>query len=302
MYKKLSIAILGTLVAMGLATAAQAETIIDKAARTGVITVGGRVDIIPFSYINDKNQLVGYSQDVADLIAAEVSGYLGKPVTIKFQQVDDFKELMPKVQSGEIDLACNTQFTWEREAFVDFSMPYALSGIRLLTKTGGIKGNPESLVGKRVAVVPNSLGEKIMKTVQPKAILVPVAGLDAAIDDLVAGKVDAVAGDSLILAGDIQRVSNTGYELVPVNPYSRYAVGCMMGENNSIFRNLVNLAIGKMLQGYVSGDPKYTAIVNKWLGPKGILELPPELIKGYYQMVLLNYEQVPLTNPPSASK
>lgn len=301
MYKKLSIALLGMLVAMGLATSAQAETIVEKAARTGIITMGGRSDIIPFSYLNEKQELVGYSQDVADLIAEEVSGYIGKPVTIKFQQVDDFKELMPKVQSGEIDLACNTQFTWEREAFVDFSTPYSLSGIRLLTKTGGLTGNPESLAGKRVAVLPNSLGEEIVKTLQPKAILVPVAGIDEGIDALVAGKVDAMAGDSNVLAGNIQRVGSKGYDLVPANPYSRYAVGCMMGENNSTFRNLANLAISKILQGYVDGDPKYTEIVNKWLGPKGILELPSELIKGYYQMVLLNYEQVPLTNPPIES-
>lgn len=302
MYKNLSIVFLQLLIAILLPTVAKAETIVEKAARTGIITMGGRADIIPFSYLNEKKDLVGYSQDVAALIEQEVSLFLGKPVTIKFQQINSFPELFSKVSNGEIGLACNTQFTWQREMYADFSIPYSLSGIRLLTKTGSLKGTPESLVGKRVAVLPNSLGESTMKIVQPKAILVPIAGVDEGIDVLVSGKVDAVAGDSNILAGTIQRVSETGYELVPANPYARYAVGCAMPENNSTFRNLVNIAIAKMLQGYVAGDAKYTTMVNKWLGPKGILELPPELIKDYFQTVLLNYEQIPIANSPKTSK
>ncbi len=302
MFKKLLIALLGLLVALSLPTAAKAETVIEKAARTGIITMGGRTDVIPFSYVNDKKELVGYSIDVANLIEQEVSLYLGKPVKIQFQTINELSQLFPQVANGEVDIACNTQFAWQREMFVDFSIPYSLSGIRLLTQKGGLTGTPESLVGKRIAVLPNSLGESTMKIIQPKAILVTVAGVDEGIAALVSGKVDAVAGDSIVLAGNIQRVSETDYELVPQDPFVRYAVGCMMPENNSTFRNLVNLAIAKMLQGYVIGDEKYTSIVNKWLGPQGILELPTELIKDYFQMVLLNYEQIPLPDSQTTTK
>ena len=45
--------------------------------------------------------------------------------------------------------------------------------------------------------------------------------------------------------------------LVPTLPYNRYAVGCAMPENNSTLRNLVNLAIAQMVQGYVNGVPRY---------------------------------------------
>jgi polar amino acid transport system substrate-binding protein len=302
MLKKTSIALLGLLLAIALPATATAETIVEKAARTGIITMGGRTDVIPYSYVNDKKELVGYSLDVAALIEQEVSRYLGKPVKIQFQPINELSALIPKVANGEVDLACNTQFTWEREMFVDFSVPYSLSGIRLLAKKGSLTGAPESLVGKRIGVLPNSLGESTLKIVQPKAVLVAIAGVDEGIGDLLAGKVDAIAGDSIVLAGNVQRVSETDYELVPQAPYVRYAVGCMMPENNSTFRNLVNLAITKMLQGYWVGDAKYTDIVNKWLGPKGIIGLPPELIKDYFQMVLLNYEQIPIADSPTTSK
>lgn len=302
MFKTTSIALLGLLFSLTLHHVAKAETVVEKAARTGIITIGGRTDIIPYSYVNDKKELVGYSIDVASLIEQEVSLYLGKPVKVQFQTINEFSELFPQVANGEVDIACNTQFAWQREMFVDFSIPYSLSGIRLLTKKGGLKGTPESLVGKRIAVLPNSLGESTLKIIQPKAVLVTVAGVDEGIAGLVSGKVDAFAGDSIVLAGNIQRVSETDYELVPRDPYVRYSVGCMMPENNSTFRNLVNLAIAKMLQGYVIGDEKYTSMVNKWLGPQGILELPSELIKDYFQMVLLNYEQIPLPDSQTTTK
>ena len=302
MYKKFSLALLGLLFTLSLSPTAKAETVMERAARTGIIRMGGRTDVIPYSYVNDKKELVGYSIDIASLIEEEVSLYLGKPVKIQFETINDFSELFPQVANGEIDLACNTQFAWQREMFVDFSVPYSLSGIRLLAKKGTLKGTPESLAGKRIAVLANSLGEATLKLVQPKAILVPVKGVDEGITALISGQVDAVMGDSVVLAGNVQRVSDTAYELVPENPYARYGVGCMLPENESTFRNLVNLAIAKMLQGYIVGDEKYTAIVDKWLGPEGLLELPRELIKEYFQMVLLNYEQVPLSNVQKTTK
>ncbi|MGB3188921.1 MAG: extracellular substrate binding-like orphan protein GrrP [Limnoraphis sp.] len=302
MFPKFLIAFLGILVALSFPTTAKAETVVEKAARTGIITMGGRSDVIPYSYINDKKELVGYSLDVASLIEQEVSLYLGKPVEVQFQTINELSEVIPKTANGEIDLACNTQFTWQREMFVDYSMPYSLSGIRLLIKKGSLTGTPESLVGKRIAVLPNSLGESTLKSFQPKAVLVTVAGIDQGIADLVSGKVDAIAGDSVVLAGNIQRVSETDYQLVPSAPYVRYAVGCMMPENNSTFRNLVNLAIAKMLQGYVIGETKYTDMVNKWLGPVGILEIPTEIIKDYFQTVLLNYEQIPIPDSSTTKR
>jgi polar amino acid transport system substrate-binding protein len=126
--------------------------------------------------------------------------------------------------------------------------------------------------------------------------------VDEGIADLASGKVDAIAGDTIVLAGNIQKVAEAGYALVPQTPYIRYAVGCMLPENNSTFRNLVNLAIAKVAQGYVIGDAKYTALVNKWLGPKGLVELPTELLKDYFQMVLLNHEQLPITDAPTAAQ
>ncbi|HAC62339.1 MAG TPA: amino acid ABC transporter substrate-binding protein [Cyanothece sp. UBA12306] len=302
MLKKLSIAFLGLTFALALPTMAKAETVMERIARTRVIRMAGSSDVIPYSYFNEKNQLVGYSIDLISLIEQEVSRFLGKPVKVDFQSVRKISELIPKVAYGQVDIACNTQFTWERENFVDFSLPYSLSGIRLLAKKGSLKGDAASLVGKKVAVLPNSLGEKLIKSIQPQATLVKVSGVNQAIEALVSGKADAIAGDTVVLAGAIQKSNPSDYEVVPAQPLARYGVGCMIPEDNSSFRNLVNQSIARMLQGYLDDDPKYSAMVNKWVGSQGIVDLPTELIKAYFQSVLFSYEEIPLTGVPAPSE
>ena len=174
---------------------------------------------------------------------------------------------------------CGAQFTWEREMFVDFSIPFGLSGIRLLTGAGGLDGTPDSLVGKRVGVITGSLGEATIKALQPKATLSPVATIQAGIAALKAGRIDAMAGDSMLMAAAARSAALAGQQLVPTIPYNRYAVGCIMPENNSTLRNLVNLALAQMVQGYVNGVPRYTELVNRWLGPGSSVGLPEEMIK-----------------------
>ena len=290
--------LLALVAALASPLAARAESVIEQAARTGEITMAGPTDVVPMAYLDASKNLVGYSLDVARLIEAELSTYLNRPVKIVYTANEDPLAVFRDVSRGDVDLACGVQFTWEREMFVDFSMPFALSGIRVLTRQGGLDGSAASMAGKRIGVVKDSLGSATIAAVQPKAVRVPFAGVGPAVRALLAGQVDAVGGDSLLLAGAVQSLGGKGYSLVPMEAFSRFAVGCILPENNSTFRNLVNLAIARLVQGYLDDEPAAVASVNRWLGPKGILELPPDVIKAYFQSVLLNYERV---RPLSAS-
>jgi polar amino acid transport system substrate-binding protein len=299
MWNRLSIVCLGLCAAIALPAAATAETVIDKVARTGVLTFGTRVDIIPYSYVNDKEKVVGYSVDVIELIRQELQRKLNRPVTVEFKLINDADELIQKVSEGQVDIACSSQFTWQREDYVDYSLPYSLSGIRLVVRNNGnLTGTSASLVGKRVGIIPNSMGQVAMKKVQPKAVLVPFKEVDEAIDQLRAGKIDAFAGDSIVLAGTILKSDATGFRLVPVQPYARYGVGCMIPQNNSILMNSVNRAIAKLMQGYLINDQKYVGMVNQWLGPDGLVPLPSGLIRAYFEMIIQSHEQIPLTDNP----
>jgi len=66
------ISLLALITGLGAPSPARAETVVERVARTGVLTLGGRTDLIPGSYVDAKGQLVGVSLDVATRIAAEL--------------------------------------------------------------------------------------------------------------------------------------------------------------------------------------------------------------------------------------
>ncbi len=300
MFKTLSISVLSAVLLLLGAKAASAETVLEKAARTGVLTVGVHLNQVPYSYVNDKDELVGYSLDIANLIRAELARELGKPIRLEAVEASDVFAAIPKLRAGEIDLACGVAFTWERDKYVDFTTSYAVTGIRLLVPQGSSIKSEDSMAGKRIAVIPKTIIEKTMKLVQPKAVLVPFANLTDGLMALKDGKVDGVAGDGILLDGQRQTIGLTNTNLVPEKAFMSYGVSCMVPENNSGLLRLANYAIVGLADGYLRGDKEATALVNRWIGPDGIAQVDPERVRAFFGYLLTTHEQVPPT-PTAAS-
>lgn len=293
-----TIGALSLVLAAAFPAASQAETVIEKIARTGVLTVGTRFDLVPYSYIDAEGELVGYSVDIVNRIETQLEAELGRDIVVQRTESNNLSERIPLLTSGQIDISCDTQFTWERDRHVDFSVSYGLSGIRLLTRENSTLGTPESLVNQRIGVLQNSIGQQVMALVQPRAVLVPMESPDAAFAALQAEEVAAIAGDSVILGGLVAQKGGTDvYELAPAVPYERYGIACMVPQNNSSFLNMVDYAIAGLLQGYVSGEAQALNTVNPWLGPEGIVPLPQELITEFFETVLIQRAQVPPLTP-----
>ena len=291
--KKIAIAVLSLILASTFPGQVKAETVTEKVARTGILTVGTRFDSIPYSYVDDRGELVGYSIDILNLIKERLEKQLGKPITIQVVEANDPAARIPLLKGGQIDIACDTQFTWERDRHVDFSVSYSISGIRLLTKRGSNLGTPESLAGRRIGVIQNSTGQDVIRLVQPKATLVPIATVDEGLAALNGNRIDAIAGDSVVLSGLVQRLGTETYEVTPSDPYARYGIGCMVPENNSTFLNVVNYSLVKLMQGYVSGDPQSTKMVDRWFGDQGIVPLPNALLRSFFETIVIEHAQTP---------
>jgi polar amino acid transport system substrate-binding protein len=274
-----------------------AETVIEKVARTGVLTVGTRIDVIPYAYVNDRQQLVGYSVDIINLIKEELERQLEREIVIQTVVEDKFEDRIPQIVKGEVDIACSNAFTWERDKLVDFSVSYGISGIRLLAKQDSeIDDSTESLVGKRIGIAPYTISESTMKFIQPQATLVPIEDVDGGFKALQAGEIDAIAGDTVILAGVVQRDNPDNYKLRPLQPYARYGIACMVPEDDSSFLDLVNYSLVKFMQGYVTEEQSAVDLVERWFGQAGIVELPSELIRSFFQSIILTREQILLEN------
>lgn len=298
MKKILQLVGLGCILPMFLASASLAETVVEKVARTGFLTVGTRFDAIPYSYINDKGELVGYSMDVLERIRKRLETRLGRPVTLQMIEANQPGEKINLIRSGEIDIACSTAFTWERAKVVDFSISYSISGIRILAKKGSNLSTPQSLIGKRIALVPTSAAVDVIKLVQPQATIVTTySTVEEAIEALKTGKIDAIAGDGISLAGTILRDNPKIYEIVPEEALANFGIACMVPENNSTFLDDVNYAIVKMMQDYITNDTATVSQIDRWFGSQGMVPIPPELLKGFFAFKVIEHAQI---NPQEA--
>jgi polar amino acid transport system substrate-binding protein len=298
MKKILQLVGLGCILPMFLASASLAETVVEKVARTGFLTVGTRFDAIPYSYVNEKGELVGYSMDVLERIRKRLETRLGRPVTLQMVEANQPGEKINLIRSGEIDIACSTAFTWERAKVVDFSISYSISGIRILAKKGSNLSTPQSLIGKRIALVPTSAAVDVIKLVQPQATIVTTySTVEEAIEALKTGKIDAIAGDSISLAGTILRDNPKIYEIVPEEALANFGIACMVPEDNSTFLDDVNYAIVKMMQDYITNDTATVSQIDRWFGSQGMVPIPPELLKGFFAFKVIEHAQI---NPQEA--
>ena len=294
MYKKLPLIALSLMTAFAFPSQSLAETVVERVARTGVLNVSTRVNLVPFAYVNDEDKLTGYSIEIIELIRETLEEELGKDVQIKVIVDDSLDERIISVLNREVDIACDTTFTWQRDKFVDFSLAYGISGIKVLVKKDSDFSSPDSLKNKRIAIIENILSPEAIKVIESQVTIVNVDSIEAGIKAVEDGKVDGFAFDGTILEGMRQTLETPNdYKVVPEQAYFRHGIACMVPEHDSTFLNLVNFTIGKMMDGYINGDPRYVEIVNRYFGEDGIVFIEPQRIKDFFEMIIITREQIP---------
>lgn len=298
MGKKVTLFIL-TLV---LATTGQASSwagqVLEKIKQTGVINAGTRKDAIPFGYINEQGKWVGYSLDVLEIIRKDVEKQLGKPIKLNLVEVTT-QDRFNKIKDGSLDIECaSTTFTWERNKTVDFTVSYFASGTKVLVKKDRGIGSVETLAGLKVGVIPKTTNEQAIKIQQPAAQLVMVKDRKEGLQKLEAGTIDAFASDGILLEGLKKESSNpNNLEVVPEFPYAYESYACMIPQDQSQWRNMVNYSLVKFMEGIVSDQPEPVAIYEKWFGEEnGVTPYPRDSINDYFQGIVDSHEWIPLVN------
>jgi len=104
--------------------AGPAETVLEKIGRTGVLTAGTRGSNIPFAFINEKNELRGFSIDLLEAIHARLEKKLGKRIRLDKREVTNATRISLVVNRA-IDIECgSTSYTRGRDEAVDFSITF----------------------------------------------------------------------------------------------------------------------------------------------------------------------------------
>ena len=208
---------------------------------TGSMTLGHRESSIPFSYFDDKQQVVGYSQDLAMKVVDALKKQLNMPnLQVKLNPVTS-QTRIPLVQNGTVDLECgSTTNNTERQKQVAFSNSIFIIGTRLLTKkTSGIKDFPD-LAGKTVVTTAGTTSERLIRKMNEdkKTGMNIISAKDHAESFLIleSGRASAFMMDDALLYGERAKSKNPDELVVVGTPQSFEAYGCMMRRDDPQFK------------------------------------------------------------------
>jgi glutamate/aspartate transport system substrate-binding protein len=253
--------------------------VLKKAKDSGSISLGYRESSVPFSYYDDNNKVVGYSQELAAIVIEAVKKKLSLPnLQVKMVPVTSGNRI-PLVQNGTVDIeAGSTTNNLDREKQVSFSDSIFIIGTRLLVKKGsGIKDFPD-LKGKTVVTTAGTTSEVLLRALNEKSGMGMdiISAKDHAESFLILRSDRAVAFmmDDALLAGERAKARNPDDWEIVGTPQSKEAYGMMLPKGDTEFKKVVDDAIA---QAETSGTAE--KLYQKWflspIPPKGLnLNLP----------------------------
>ncbi|MFH1156907.1 MAG: transporter substrate-binding domain-containing protein [Pseudomonadota bacterium] len=257
------------------ANAAPAGNILDRIEQTGTVTMGFREGSVPFGYMNEKGDWVGFGLDLGYELHRALEEKFGKKIELIKKPMNP-KTRIPLVVNGTIDIGIgSTTITLAREEVIDFSLPYFLTGTRLLVpKNSPIKDFPD-LAGKRVGMGSGSTANiKGIDMAMAQGVISPEC-TKMLFDEhnkgflaLQQGKIHAYFTDASILAGMKAKAENPdNWEIV--GRYLTYEpYGLLLPENQGELRDFVN---DTLIRAIKSG--RFQKIYDKWFGPSGEVPL-----------------------------
>ncbi|PKH20529.1 glutamate/aspartate ABC transporter substrate-binding protein [Enterobacterales bacterium CwR94] len=256
-FKKLglSLALLG--LASGIAHAEDApaqsaqQSTLDKIAKNGVIVVGHRESSVPFSYYDNAQKVVGYSQDYSNAIVEAVKKQLNKPdLQVKLIPVTS-QNRIPLLQNGTYDFECgSTTNNLERQKQAAFSNTIFVVGTRLLVKKGGPIKDFADLQGKTVVVTSGTTSEILLNKLNDekkmKMRIISAKDHGDSFRTLETGRAVAFMMDDALLAGERAKAKKPDQWEILGTPQSNEAYGCMLRKDDPSFKKLMDETIAQV--------------------------------------------------------
>jgi ABC-type amino acid transport substrate-binding protein len=266
------------IVLLAAAWAAGAQTL-DKIRKSGSITLGYRMDAVPFSFDGPDKRPAGFSVDLCQRVVAGIARSLKLPALKTVWVPVTSQDRIDQVVAGKVDLECGTTtVTLGRQARVDFSLITFLDGGAFLARSGSdAPRSPQELRGARVGVSAGTTTEKALRKViadsGSAAEVVTVANHVEGVNLLIDGKIALYAADRTVLIG-LAINAGRAAPLQLLDFMFSYEPYALMLRRDADFRLAVNRVLAEVLrEGEIKG------VYNKWFGQFGP---PPELLRALY--------------------
>ena len=245
-----------------------------KVKETGSFTIGYRESSIPFSYLDDKQQPIGYAMDLCMKVVDAVKAQLKMPaMKLNLQPVTSSNRI-PLLQNGTIDMECgSTTNSVKRQEQVSFGPTYFVINVTAAVKKKSKVKKLADLNGKTISTTSGTTSVPLLKAYKKteKAEVKEIYGKDHAESFLLLAddRSEAFVMDDILLAGQIANSkSPSDYRIIPESlrqePYSM-----MLRKDDPQFKALVDKTVGGVMK---SGE--INRIYAKWftkpIPPKNI--------------------------------
>jgi glutamate/aspartate transport system substrate-binding protein len=266
-------ALLALAAALVPAAAQELSGTLKKIKDSGAITIGHRENSIPFSYLDPKQQPIGYSMDLCAAIVEEIKKELSlATLGVKFAAVSPQTRIQ-LMANGTIDIECgSTTNTLTRQKQVAFAPATFITGTKLLAKKSARLKSYRDLKGKTIVVTQGTTNERVMKVLSERENL-GIKFLNAKDHDegfltVESGRAAAFAMDDILLVGLIAKAKNPK-DFEVVGDYLSYEpYGLMFRANDDGFGVVVRRGLARLMgePGQCNGPIK--SIYRKWFVDK----------------------------------
>lgn len=269
MKHELAAAALAAVLAAGAAHAEEPGGTLRKIRDSGTIVIGHRENSAPFSFVDARQQPMGYSLDLCAAVIEEVKKELGlATLAVKLTAVSS-QTRIPLVANGSIDLECgSTSNTLGRQKQVAFSPVIFVTGTKLLARRSAKVKSYRDLKGKAVAVTQGSTNERALRALSDKERLdlrfVAAKDHDEGFIAVESGRAVAFALDDILLHGLVAQAKNPrDFEVVgDLLSYEPYAL--VYRANDDAFGLVVRRALARLFGEPGQCNGPIRAIYRKW--------------------------------------
>jgi polar amino acid transport system substrate-binding protein len=215
-----------------------------KKATGNELRVGMELAYPPFEMTDVHGAPTGVSVDLAHALGEA----LHRPVVI---QNIPFDGLIFSLKTGKIDLILSSMTTTpERGESIDFSQPYATTGLALLVPAkSAVQSIKDLEVGKRtVAVKKGTTGDIYARGQLSNAVVHALDDESACVVEVVQGKADAFIYDQLSTLANWEQNPTTTKPLLEAFKTEQWAIGLKKG-NGELQRQVNEFLAGYRAQG-----------------------------------------------------
>jgi len=270
---KLTLA-LGLLAFCAMPVAAQESPTLKKIKDTGTITIGHRDSSIPFSYYDDKQNVVGYALDICLKVVDAIKADLKMPnLQVKLNPVTSATRI-PLIANGTIDLECgSTTNNLERQNQVAFTNTYFLTANRFVSKKANNLKAVADLKGKTVVSTSGTTNLKqITEMNGAKSMGMNILTAKDHAEAFLMVETDRASSffmDDILLYSLVANSKSPADYVISAEALSVEPYGAMMRKDDPVFKKLVDTATANL---YKSGQ--INALYTKWflspIPPKGV--------------------------------